>query len=211
MKDNRDEQIKPNTDKQPKRGRDPRGVKINNYKDAYNGRQPVQNPEAEAPNILIETMRRGINQEIATESGAIVEGKRGRGQPPKYPTVEGFLDKVNEYLQYIVDTYNNTGYELIPDVEGLASFMGICRDTLNEWEKSRSPEYSAAIKQVKTAIMSYKKQLAMKGKIPAVVFAIDANNNHGYVQQNRLEINTTAHLQELPTPEDIARRLPSGD
>lgn len=195
-----------------KPGRDARGVRINNYNESMRGRQPIQNTEHEAPNVLLDAFRRGFNREITTtDNGDIIEEKRGGGRPRKYPTVESFCDVVNDYINYINDTYNNTGFELIPDIEGFCSFAGIDRSTLYDWETSRSPEYSDVIKELRTAIASYKKQLAMKGKIPPVVFAIDMNNNHDYVQQQKIEVKATSRLEALPSIDAIQRKLPQNE
>lgn len=189
--------------------RDPRGVRINNYSETTNGRQSNQKGDPEQTRVLLETFRRGFLGEVKTEEGGVVVQRRG--QPPKYPTISSFVDAINDYLEYINDTFNNTGVELIPDVEGLCAFIGISRDTLNEWERSRPPEYSDVIKAVKTQIAAYKKQLGMQGRIPAVVLAIDFNNNHGYLQQQTIDIRATNKAQELPSAEDIVKKLPKKD
>ena len=191
-------------------GRDARGVRINNYSESMRGRQPVSNSEQQAPTVYLDTFRRGFFNEIpGTGEGDVVQQRRG--QPPKYPTVNSFVDVVNDYITYINDTFNSTGVELIPDIEGFCAFAGICRDTLIEWENSRPPEYSDTIKVLKTQIAAYKKQLAMRGKIPPVVFAIDMNNNHGYVQQQAIDIRATNKAKELPSVEDIVKKLPKQD
>ena len=64
------------------------------------------------------------------------------------------------------------------------------------------------IKRFKTNIAAYKKQLAFSGKIPPIVFATDFNNNHGYTQQQNIEITAARKLEQLPTREDIIKRLP---
>jgi len=193
-----------------KPGRDERGVRINNYSESMRGRQPVSNPEQQAPTVYLDTFRRGFFNEIpGTGEGDVVQARTGR--PPKYPTIESFVDAVNDYITYINDTFNNTGVELIPDVEGFCAFIGIDRGTLIEWETSRPPEFSHTIKALKTQIAAYKKQLAMRGKIPPVVFAIDMNNNHGYVQQQTIDIRATNKAQELPSAEEIVKKLPKQD
>lgn len=191
-------------------GRDARGVRINNYNESMRGRQSAENTEMEPPSVYLETFRRGFFGEIPGKGeGDVVQARTGR--PPKYPTIESFVDAVNDYITYINDTFNNTGVELIPDVEGFCAFIGIDRGTLIEWETSRPPEFSHTIKALKTQIAAYKKQLAMRGKIPPVVFAIDMNNNHGYVQQQTIDIRATNKAQELPSAEDIVKKLPKQD
>lgn len=131
--------------------------------------------------------------------------KRGVGQPPKYETIEEFMQSVQEYIEYIMDA-NKDDVRLIPDVEGLAAFMLISRDTLLDWEKTRSPQYSFAIKTVKNQFAYYKKQLALTGKTPSIVFATDFNNNHGYTQKQEIEVRATNPLGDAPDQKALAER-----
>lgn len=193
-----------------KPGRDPRGVRINNYNESMRGRYTSEKATDTQTRVLLETFNKNITQETTTPEGVTVE-RTGPGRPPKYPTLESFLNVVKEYSQYIMDVWERDGVELIPDIEGFCAFAGIDRWILNEWEKSRPPEYSHAIKAFKNNIAAYKKQLGFAGRIPPIVLAMDFNNNHGYVQQNKLDINTNIRIEELPSADDIARRLPSGD
>jgi hypothetical protein len=62
---------------------------------------------------------------------------------------------------------------------------------------------------VRTAISMCKKQLAFDGQIPPVVFAIDFNNNHDYIQaKNTLEIKAEYAVDAQEQINDIASRLP---
>ena len=133
---------------------------------------------------------------------------QGTGQPPKYPTVSSLIDIYREYLQNVYDKNTNEGADLIIDIAGFCSFANISRETLNEWEKSRPPAYSDAVKRIKTDILSYKNQLGFHGKIPPILLAMDFNNNHGYVQQQKIDINNSINIQELPEITEINRRLP---
>lgn len=198
MSDNRKSKVK---------GRDARGVRINNYNESTRGRQNVENPQHEEPIILLDTFKRGFFDEVPTggEAGESVR-RRAVGRIPKYETAESFINKVDEYINYINDTFKNTGYELIPDIEGFCSFAGIDRSTLFDWERQRPAPFPNIIKALRTSIAAYKKQLALKGKIPAVVFAIDMNNNHDYIQQQTIDIKT--NVQELPSVDDIRKKLP---
>lgn len=137
------------------------------------------------------------------------EVRRAPGRPRKYEKVEEFAEVVERYIDYI-ESRAAEGVQLIPDIEGFCSFAGISRDSLNDWERTRPGEYSDTIKRFKTGIAAYKKQLALCGKIPPIVFATDFNNNHGYTQApQRLEITAGKPLEHLPNRADIMRRLPS--
>lgn len=126
------------------------------------------------------------------------------GRPRKYETVESFIESATGYLEYIRDA-NNDGVKVIPDIEGLCSYMGISRTALFDWQTSRPGSYSNAIKSVLNFMASFKKQLALKGKIPPLTFATDFNNNHGYTQKQEVVVTPNAPLgSENP---DAAQQL----
>ena len=185
--------------------RDEHGARKQNYKRFKEGRD-YESIEAEKTTALCDMFRRGFFGIEETEEGG--EIRRAPGRPRKYESVAEFSEVVERYIQYIEDRALE-GVQLIPDIEGFCSFAGISRDSLNDWERTRPGEYSDTIKRFKTAIAAYKKQLALSGKIPALVFATDFNNNHGYTQApQRIEIAQSKPLEELPSREDIVKRLP---
>lgn len=199
--------------KQMKSGaRDKRGVRVANYNKTMKGRDGMnkEDDNGDVVNVLLDTIDKGLFDPVETESGERVE-RRASGMPPKYPTLESFRDKVKEYFDYIRDTYNNRGVELIPDVEGVCSFCGISRDQLRYWECEGAQDWQLFVKSLKNHIAAYKKQKGMNGKIPPIVMALDFNNNHGYVQSQKIELENRLSMQELPTLEDIKNRLPDID
>jgi uncharacterized UPF0160 family protein len=153
--------------------RDAKGVRKQVYKRYSEGKDflPIEGNETRA---IIEVIKK---QFIDT----------GQRNSYKYESLSEFKEVIVSYFDYIADC-NDTGSKLIPDIEGFCCFAGICRDTLNDWERTRSSEFSETIKVFKNAVASFKKQLALKGKIPPIVFATDFNNNHGYVQKQELSI-----------------------
>ena len=97
---------------------------------------------------------------------------------------------------------------LIPDIEGLAFPWRFSVYSVRVAE-SRPGEFSDTLKSAFNAIAAVKKQLAMFGKIPPIVFATDFNNNHGYTQAaQKIDLNIGKQAQELPTAADIVQRLP---
>jgi hypothetical protein len=151
--------------------RDERGVKIQTYRRFKDGIDytPVEPDE----------MRAIIG--LATN-----HLKRG-GRPPVFSGLEELQGAIQAYWDYI-STQNDQGIKLIPDVEGLCCYIGISRETLNKWENANYQGFGDTIKASKNAIAACKKQLALHGKIPPIVFATDFNNNHGYVQKQSLEV-----------------------
>lgn len=187
--------------------RDENGVRKQSYKRFKPGRD-YQETESDEMIALCDMMELGIfkPEEIDTETGERVRSKGGR--PRKYETVEELQDGIRNYIEYI-RTQAAAGVHLIPDVEGLALFLGVARSTLFEWQKSRPGEFSDTIKSAFTAIAAVKKQLALMGKIPPIVFATDFNNNHGYTQAaQKIDLNVGKQAAELPEKADIIRRLP---
>ena len=185
--------------------RDAAGVRKNTYNRYKEGKDYQKQTAAEMAAIC-DMMKRGIFGEEETPEGVRVRNAGGR--PRKYETVEQFLDGVERYIDYI-NTQNAAGVALIPDVEGLALFLGVCRSTLYDWQKSRPGEFSDTVKITLNAIAAAQKQLAYKEKIPALILAMNFNNNHGYTQApQKIEISTAHKLEELPEKADILRRLP---
>lgn len=170
--------------------RDEKGVRKQVYK-RDKGLIPIEGEETRS---MIEVMKRQFAPSTA-------------GRPPKYENIEDFKEMVISYFDYIADS-NDAGAKLIPDVEGFCCYAGICRDTLNDWEHNRNSEFIETIRAFKNAVASFKKQLALKGKIPAIVFATDFNNNHGYTQKQEISISASNPLGDQLTADEIARRLP---
>lgn len=127
------------------------------------------------------------------------------GRPPIFETVEELQQEIQDYWEYILKA-NKEKVTLIPDVEGLASYLCISREALNEWERSNYKGFSATIKATKNSIAAVKKQMAMNGEIPTIVFATDFNNNHGYTQKQEVVVTPNQPLGELQDPQIIAER-----
>lgn len=131
--------------------------------------------------------------------------KEHKGIPAKYPnTPQGladFMQRSQEFFAYCNDI--NADLEpdqrIIPDVEAWCLYMGIVRSTLHEYGK-RSETWKNAIDMVKTAIMSAKKQLAMRGKIPQMIAVFDWTNNHQYLNTSEFKI-TAETPQDTVTPQ----------
>lgn len=187
--------------------RDAQGVRKQNYKRFKEGRD-YEATDGGDMIALCDMMERGIFniEEETTENGEKIERRGGR--PRKIETVEELKAGIQKYINYIRDE-SAAGVHLIPDIEGLALFLGVSRSTLFEWQKARPGEFSDTLKSAFNAIAAVKKQLAMSGKIPPIVFATDFNNNHGYTQAaQKIDLNVGKQAHELPTAADIVQRLP---
>lgn len=180
--------------------RDDKGVRIQKYRRF----KPGRDYEEVEPDEMVTITNNIIENLRAVRKAALI------GRPPKYENLEDFLDVVEGYMKYVQDA-NLDGMKLIPDIEGLCAYMNISRETLNTWERTRSARYSDAIKMVKNQIAYAKKQLALKGKIPPIVFATDFNNNHGYTQKQEVVLAPKNPLGDEASPDEIRKRLASGD
>ncbi len=127
------------------------------------------------------------------------------GNRPQYDDIEVFFGICDAYWDVLREK-NESGIKIIPDVEGFCSFAGISRETLNQWENTRQGAYSDAIKTLKNQFAFVKKQLALSGKIPPIVFATDFNNNHHYINTSKQDININAQPNPLGERIDPAER-----
>lgn len=117
-----------------------------------------------------------------------------QGRPAKYPdTAEGmqqFKSTVLDYFRYVQKcNQDEREHNLIPDVESLCVFLGITRNTLLSYEKSRGPEWTDYIQKAKNLITATKKQLIFRQKIPAVVGIFDLCNNSDYVNSSEFKLS----------------------
>ena len=179
------------------------------------------NPYRDENGVRIQTYKRfkeGIDylpmetDDMSAMIGLIQKGNNTRmGRPPKYEDIEEFQGAIQAFWDYCHQS-NANGVALIPDVEGLCCYLGIDRVTLGDWERTRSAEFSSTIKSTKNAIAFCKKQLALRGKIPPIVFATDFNNNHGYTQKQEIAVSVPQQQSDDPaTLVQAAKMLPDGN
>lgn len=121
--------------------------------------------------------------------------------------LNNFLEATKKYFEYIKDVNSVNEEKLIPDIEGWCVFLGITRQSALNYAK-RGDEWKEAIEYIKDCILSAKKQLAFRFKIPPVVFLNDISNNHGYLNTNEFKITTGNTYEKLPqlSREEIAAR-----
>lgn len=127
--------------------------------------------------------------------------KNRGGRPFEYPQTEQgittFRENTIAFFDYVKQVNQNPELErkLIPDIEAWATYLGITRTTIFNYEK-RGGEWAQTIQAFKNAMASIKKQLLFSYKIPPMVGVFDLTNNHGYVNSNEfkltqsLEVNT---------------------
>ncbi len=141
--------------------------------------------------------------EIETATGSIVR----TGKAPKYETVQELHLAIEGYFNKLTQAAIN-GAPHYPDVEDFCVYARISRETFNLWQQPgvKSSMFREEVKRFETSLAAYKKQLMFKGAIPAVPALADLNNNHGYT--NQTSVVKHEYVRELPTIEEIARKLP---
>ena len=146
---------------------------------------------------------------LAIRSMDMLEGRTSYAS--KYVTVEDLQQAIKEYWQYIIQRNSGGELKIVPDVEGMALFLGTTRETLRKWERENTRGFGETISVAKNAIAAYKKQMGLSGKIPPVFAAIDFNNNHDYVQQQRVDVRVNNPLGEATSVAELMDRYETID
>lgn len=128
--------------------------------------------------------------------------KNTGGRPATYQDSEKGLQDFRQqsiaYFEYIkqVNAGKETEKAVIPDIENWAVFLGITRQTIFRYEQ-RGEMWRETIQIFKNAIASYKKEMALRYRIPPMIAAFDFCNNHGYVNTSEFKMTVEA----VPTKE----------
>lgn len=94
-----------------------------------------------------------------------------------------------------------------PSIELFCSHAGISRLTYKRWMSTDYQGFAEALSILETNIGSVVAQLAMDGKMPPVVFATIMNNNHGYQQNNKIEITNNSGSDALLDKQAILEQV----
>ena len=110
-------------------------------------------------------------------------------------------------LLFDLAEHNHTN---MPDVEGLADFLGVTRDTLIRWRRGEANlEFIDPLNLAFNEIAQVKKQFAMQGRVNGLVYLNDMQNNHGYLANTKSgEVNLNVRLKnELPDREHLIEQV----
>lgn len=176
-------------DEMEKGKRDERGVRILTFK----GKGDYDDTTGEALSAIYTLARTNMQRRM--------DGAR----LPKYGSLEELQQKIIEYWEYL-ENANQNGVALIPDMEGVCSFLGISRTTFRTWERENFQGFAETLAQVRNDIAACKKQLGLQNKIPAIVMAMDFNNNHDYVQKQEVQVATPNLLGETTAIPELAAK-----
>jgi hypothetical protein len=115
------------------------------------------------------------------------------GRPPKYN--KGYVTKTKKYLSKCVDeydeyhatrgeksdTYQRIVRVRIPTIEGLAVYLHIHKDTINEWDNTY-PEFSVVIGELKAKQVEMLIQNGLSGDYNSTIAKV-LLAKHGYKEQ----------------------------
>lgn len=161
----------------------------------------------ERMHTILEMCRKGIFQEITTETGQTVCMNRGR----KLETVEQVDRAINEYIDYMEDLNARRGEGEKPyflTIAGFCTFCGISRETYYR-NCANIPAVRERLKNLETLILQSLQQMGLNGDAATIPLMAELNNNHGYT--NAPQVVRHEVIAELPTVDDIRRRLPVGE
>ncbi len=106
------------------------------------------------------------------------------GNPLAFSTAAELNTKIKEYFKFRDE--QGMPYNVV----GLAVFLDICKDTLNEYGKGaydfHDPLFSATVKKAKNFIENHKWDKALKGEYNAAVAIFDLKNNHGCTDKQEI-------------------------
>jgi hypothetical protein len=126
------------------------------------------------------------------------------GRPMKY-TKEAFNKKVAEYFDYCDTKTMMIGDRVITKpytISGLALFLDISRETLNNYEAI--PDFLDTIKKAKTKIENYVEEMSLNGLLNPTVSIFNLKNNFGWKDKTEVETKasvTISNYKELTTEE----------
>ena len=136
--------------------------------------------------------------------------KNQGGRPRTYQCdemgLQAFKANVMDYFLSLeeINSKRDERHQLIPDVEGLALYLGIDRTTLNKYVY-RGEKWKVMIDYFKNVIAFCKKQLILQGRIPPMIGVFDLANNHDYV--NTSEFKLTVNNEKQEKVDDIESKI----
>lgn len=110
-------------------------------------------------------------------------------------------------MMFDLAEHNHTN---MPDVESLADFLGVTRDTLMRWRRGEDNlEFIDPLNIAFNEIAHVKKQFAMQGRVNGLVYLSDMQNNHGYLSnQKSAEVQLNVRVRDaLPNREQLIEQV----
>ena len=108
---------------------------------------------------------------------------------------EGLAEEISLFFDFCFTE------RLTPSVASLATWLGVHRDTLHEWETNQAKGVSDLIKNAKQTILAIQETSVLNGAIPPIPFIFLAKNYHA--MSDKQDITVTPGTQQGLTPEEV--------
>jgi hypothetical protein len=140
----------------------------------------------------------------------VVDFHRGRGRPKSFNSPEELESKIEEYFQYCdskkeMVTNDKGQIKVIVKpytVTGLAAYLDVNKDTINEYAKK--PDYSVIIKNAKAKIEAYIEEGAINGTLQPIFSMFSLKNHFGWVDKHEV---VHSKADDRLTADDIRARI----
>lgn len=152
----------------------------------------------------------GTNK-LAQLTGAIVRNRaRNAGtHQRKYTSGAELAGVIDAYFWGIFED-QEAGSDILPDVETMADYLGVTRDTIMRWVRGDdNREFVEPVQIALNEIAGMKKQRAMTDRVNGLVYLSDMQNNHGYLSnQKSADVNINVRMRhELPSVEQLSEQM----
>jgi len=121
--------------------------------------------------------------------------KQGRRKLGVVYDREGLAEEVDRFFDFCFTEC------VTPSVASLATWLGVHRDTLHDWETNSARGVSDIIKNAKQTILAVQETSVLNGSIPPIPFIFLAKNYHQ--MSDKQDITLTPGTQQGLTPEEV--------
>ena len=115
------------------------------------------------------------------------------GRPTDYS--EEMIVKAKEYLDSCKDSFGLQVTVNLPTNYGLARYLNVNRDTLNEWGK-KYPAFSVALRNIEEEQAQRLLNNGLAGTYNSTIAKLILSSNHGMKERT----DTTTNDKDIPTP-----------
>lgn len=152
----------------------------------------------------------GTNK-LSILTGAILQNRANNSgiRERKYSSGAELAGVIDAYFHGVFNEQEK-GSEVLPDIEPMADFLGITRETMMRWVRGEDNlDFVAPLQIAMNEIASLKKQRAMTDKVNGLVYLSDMQNNHGYLSnQKSADVNINVRMRnELPSVEQLTEQM----
>lgn len=144
---------------------------------------------------------------------ALVKKNRG-GRPSKYN--KGTIRKVKAYIKKFENDGGTDKFHILPSLVGLANYLKITKETMNQWEKTRDengdllkPEFTDAVNHVRKLceITLANKGLTGEFKTPMAIFLL--KNYAGMADKTEINSHIIQDIRIASITADVAPDIAS--